>query len=425
MTEEFLYHIWKYKLFNLSNLKTTFGESIRIQSVGKRNHESGPDFMEARIQIADVLWIGLVEIHVNASDWWRHKHQFDPLYKKVILHVVWNYDKDVFDCNHNKIPVLELKGRVSKALISTFYKKENHENHFVCSGLTHHLDDFQTQNWLSRLLMDRLEKKVKIIEQVYQHYKGDWSQTFYIMLLKNLGFKVNALPMQLLGQNVSFRILLKSRNNLERLESILLGVGGFLEGKMKDEYSYRLQKEFKHQKRKFDLIELDKSLWKWGRVRPGNFPQIRLVQLAMIIFNHGDLFQKFVRDFNVDMNSEELNVAASEYWNLHYVLGESSHEKEKKLGGSSTHNILINTVAPMLFFYGKEMGAQFYREMAIELLERLPGENNSIIKAWEQNNIFASQASMGQALIELTHTYCEKKKCLECGIGLQILKHGA
>lgn len=424
MTEEFLYHIWKYKLFNLNNLKTTFGESIRIQSVGRRNNESGPDFIDAQIQIDHVLWIGLVEIHVNASDWWKHKHQLDPIYQKVILHVVWNYDKDVFDCNENKIPVLELKGRVSKSLVSTFYKKGNPVDSFVCSGLTHYLNDFETQNWLSRLLVDRLEKKVKIIEQVYQHFKGDWSQTFYNMLLKNLGFKVNALPMQLMGQNVPFRILLKSSDHLERLEAILLGCGGFLEGKMEDEYAYQLQKEFKHQQHKYELVILDKSLWKLGKVRPGNFPQIRLSQLAQIIHDYGDLFQKFIRDFKIDMDLNELNVKATDYWDTHYTLGEVSSRKEKRLGRNSVHNILINTVAPMLFFYGKEMGAHFYQELSIDLLERLPGENNSIIKAWEENNIFAKQASIGQALIELTYTYCDRKKCLECGIGIQILRRG-
>jgi hypothetical protein len=422
MTEDFLHHVWSYKLFNLKRLETTSGEQIKILSVGKQNTESGPDFFDARIQIGSVLWIGLVEIHKNASDWWKHNHQHDKAYSKVILHIVWNYDKDVFDCNQNKIPVLELKGRISNALNSSFHQSGDNKKDLICEGLTHHLNDFQTQNWLSRLLIDRLEKKVEVVHQIYVLNKGDWSQTFYVILLKNLGFKVNSVPMQLLGQNIPFKVLLKNIDKLDFLEAILLGGAGFLEGNSDEEYLRGMKSTFKHLQTKYSFSILDKSIWKLGRVRPNNFPHLRLIQLAKIIHDNGDLFQRIIRDFRPDMNLSELNVSASSFWDTHYVFEEKSIKRKKRLGKYALNNLLINSVVPMLFFYGKEMDASEYKEMAIDLLERLPGENNSIIKTWKQNNIFAERASVSQALLEMTHSFCEPKRCLECGIGQQILK---
>lgn len=425
MTEDFLHHVWKYKLFNLKNLETTSGEQIKLLSVGKYNTVSGPDFFDARIHIGTVLWVGLVEIHKNASDWWRHNHQNDKAYSKVILHVVWNHDKDVFDCNGNKIPVLELKGRVSKGLISSYQKLQSQKTFLICEGLSHHLNDFQTQNWLSRLLIDRLERKVAEIRQTYELYKGDWSQIFYVTLLKNIGFKVNAFPMQLMGEVVPFKILLKNKNRLQVLESILLGSAGFLNEEYADKYPQELKITFDHYKRKYGLSVLDRSIWKMGGVRPYNFPNIRLVQFARIIHESGDLFQKIIRDFRLGMNLSKLNVVASSYWDTHYQTQKKSLQKRKRLGKYALNNILINSVAPMLFFYGSEIGSEVYKEKAIDLLEKLPGENNSIIETWKQNNIFAKKASVSQALLELKSTFCERKLCLDCGIGQQILKSKA
>jgi hypothetical protein len=422
MSEDFLHYIWKYKLFNLQNLKTTSGEDLEIVSVGSHNTESGPDFFNGKIKIGNLVWAGQVEIHINSSDWYKHQHETDPAYLKTVLHVVMNYDMDVFDEAKNPIPTLELNGRISNQLIANYNYLKLAKNKLVCQGLTSDLNDFQTNQWLGRLLIERLERKVKDISEIHQNMNGNWEQTVFIQLAKNLGFKTNSIPMQLLAEEINFKILIKSRNNVMILESILLGVAGLLEGELDGDYPNQLKKEFNHQNNKHQFTVLKKEIWKFGGVRPSNFPTLRLVQLAQIISKFGNLFETFVRDFTVEREWTELNVEGPSFWNTHYSLHTSSVLKKKSLGKSAINIILINTVAPLLFFYGKETANPSYQEKAIDLLESLPSENNSIIKRWKENNIYAKRSSESQSLIELTNNYCKPKKCLTCGIGKQILK---
>ena len=422
MTEDFLHYIWKYKLFNLNELKTHQGHPVQIVSSGSHNTESGPDFFNAKIQIDEITWAGLVEIHINSPDWYRHHHQKDEAYSKVILHVVWNNDSTVLDGSHNEIPTIELNGRISNSLMNTYSQFQLSKHSLVCQGLTYDLDNFKTQQWLDRLLIERLESKTEIIHQIHQNQKGNWSQAFFIALAKNLGFKINALPMQLLAERIPFKILLKSKQNLLQLESILLGVAGLLDETLEEEYPVRLQKEFAHQKAKHNFEVLNSSIWKFGGTRPTNFPTLRLVQLAQLIHQFGDLFEVLIRDFDTDFDTKMLNVAVSDYWNEHYTFKSSSNIKKKSLGKSSVNNILINTVAVVLFYYGQSMGSFHYQDMALKVLDTVPAEANSIVKKWKQNNIIAVNASQSQALIQLTNNYCKQKKCLNCGIGSQILK---
>ena len=422
MSEDFLHYIWKFKLFNLKNLKTTSGEDIEILSVGSHNTESGPDFFNAKIKIDNLIWAGQVEIHINSSDWYKHQHETDPVYLKTVLHVVMNYDMDVFDEVNNPIPTLELNGRISNQLIANYNHLKLAKHQLVCQGLTDDLDEFQTNQWLGRLLIERLERKVEEISKIHQFTKGNWEQTVFIQLAKNMGFKTNSLPMQLLAEEIDFKILIKARNNVMVIESILFGVAGLLEGDFDESYPNQLKKEFNHQKNKHQFTVLKKEIWKFGGVRPSNFPTLRLVQLAQIISKFGNLFEVFVRDFTVTKEWKELNVAATSFWDTHYTLQKSSVQKKKSLGTSAVNMILINTVAPLLFYYGKETANPSYQEKAIDLLESIPAENNSIIKRWGENNISAKRSSESQSLIELTNNYCKPKKCLTCGIGKQILK---
>jgi len=292
----------------------------------------------------------------------------------------------------------------------------------VCQGLTNRLDNFKTQQWLDRLLIERLESKTQLIHEIHQQQKGSWSQTFFILLAKNLGFKINALPMQLLAETINFKILLKAKSSTLQLESILLGVAGLLETKFQEDYPVRLQKEFAHQKAKHNFEVLNSSIWKFGGTRPSNFPTLRLSQLAQLIYQFGDLFEVLIRDFDTNFETKLLNVSASEYWDTHYSFSSVSSKKKKTLGATSVNNILINTVAPTLFYYGQSIASYHYQDLAMKLLDLIPAEENAIVKKWKQNNIIPKNASETQALIQLTNMYCKSKKCLTCGIGNQILK---
>lgn len=422
MTEDFLHYIWKYRLFNLHNLQTQHQQQVQIESVGQHNLESGPDFFAAKVKIENLSWVGQVEVHINSSDWYRHQHQNDAAYLKTILHVVWNHDREVMDLNNEPIPTLELKGRVSGELLANYQHLRLSPHQLLCKGLTDGLDTFKTNQWLERLLVERLERKVADLRATHELTKGDWEQTFFIHLCKNLGFKTNALPMQLLAKSIDFKILLKYRDRLPILEAILLGVGGFLETQENDPYIFNLQREFSHQQNKFHWNHLNSDIWKFGRIRPSNFPNLRLVQLAGLFHRIGNPFDFLVRDFNAHSNLEELNVKASTYWDTHYTFKNATYSKEKFLGRDSINNIVINTVAPMLFFFGIETGLKGHQQMALDVLDSIPSENNNIIRSWNQNNIKSASASQSQSLIQLTNNYCVLKKCLTCGIGKQILE---
>ena len=421
MTEDFLHYIWKYKLFNVNNLLTSKAEPISILSEGFHNDNSGPDFSNAKITIGELTWAGNVEIHIKASDWYQHGHHNDPIYGKAILHVVWENDKPVYDTANNQIPTLILKGRVSKVLVDKYEKLILNRNKIMCADSLPNLNEMQTKMWLGRLLVERLERKVFDLNEIYKQTNNSWEQTLFIVFCRNMGFKTNADAMTLLAKSIDFNILLKNRDRLEILEAILFGTAGFLGQDFQDVYPKQLKKEFKHQQSKFNLEPLGMEVWKFGKIRPFGFPTLRLSQLAKIIHVHGNLFHKLVRDFEISHYSELLNQGTSEYWNTHYKFDKLSAKKKKGLGGKSVDNLLINTVAPILFFYGKAVNSENHQELALNLLEKLPLENNFIIRNWVQNNIFATNASESQSLIELTNSYCTRKKCLNCGIGKQVL----
>jgi hypothetical protein len=422
MTEEFLHHVWNYALFNSNNLQTTSGENIEIISPGTPNKESGPDFFNGKIKLDSITWAGQIEIHVRSSEWNKHGHQHDPAYHNTILHVVYEDDQPVKNQDSIPIPTLELKGRISKSLLDQYQSFIHSGNKLVCQGFTANLDEFKTKQWLDRLLVERLEQKTQLFSDILHQQKGNWAQTFFIALAKNLGFKTNALPMQLLAQSIDFTILVKNASRIHVLEAILFGVAGLLPEEDSDSYVVDLKREFAHQQVKYGFEPLNPGIWKFGRVRPSNFPTLRISQLAHLIHNFGNLFDVLVRDFALPFDKKMLNVNASSYWNTHFSFSKPVKSADRKLGISSIHNILINTVAPVLFFYGQRQQSFHYQDLAFRILEELPAEKNSILALWERNNILASNAYESQSIIQLTNQYCNRKKCVNCGIGIQILK---
>jgi len=420
--EDFLHYVWKYKLFDTSNLLTTNNEAITIINSGMHNTDAGPDFFNGKIQIGDTVWAGNIEIHIDSSDWLAHQHQHDKAYENVVLHVVFNDDKVIYDANNNPIPTLELKHLVSDKLIAKNQYLQNSKDWIPCQNQIAGVDDFTVKTWLNRLAVERLERKSEEIQITLQQNKNDWEQTFYQYLFKYFGLKVNALPFEQLAKNTSVKIAEK-HNQLISIEALYYGQAGYLEENINDEYYLRLQKEYQFLKAKFSLNPIDKSLWKLLRLRPANFPTIRISQLANLLNQQTRLFAK-VLEINTVKELEQLfKTTTSAYWKNHYQFGvEAEKSSTKKVGKTLINTLIINVVVPFLFVYGKQKQDEKLMDKALQFLESIKSESNSIISKWEELNVISSNAMHSQALLELKNNYCSQKKCLNCNIGSKILQ---
>ena len=432
MTEEFLWHIWKFRLFDNNNLKTVSGEEIKILKVGEHNTDSGPDFFNARIKIGSVEWAGNVEVHTHASDWRKHKHTTDKAYDNIILHVVHEVDDKLFRKSGEEIPTLELKERIPKEVYGKYLQFKSSKDWIPCEKQISSVDKFTLNNWLDRLLVERLERKSKTILDSLKQNKNNWEETFYQMLARNFGQKINSEPFELLAKSLAVSVLGKHKNSLLQIETLLFGTAGMLEKDFKDDYPNQLKKEFRFLKSKFKLKPIDSSLWKFMRLHPPNFPTIRISQFANLIYKSSHLFSKILEASSVKQIISLLDTETSEYWQTHYrfdkaspsPVGEGFREraKKKKLGADSINTIIINTIVPFLFIYGKEKGQEKYCDNALLFLEKLQAENNSIISKWKSIGVPAKNSYETQALLQLKNEYCSKKRCLQCSVGNALLK---
>jgi len=431
MQEEFLWHIWKFRLFDNNDLKTTDGDSIQILKVGEHNSDSGPDFFNARIKIGSTTWAGNVEIHVNSSDWKKHFHQKDKAYDNIILHVVNEADIKLHRRKGEEIPTLELKNRIPKNIYGRYLQFKTSKDWIPCGKQISSVDKFILDNWLDRLLIERLERKSQAITDSLRQNKNNWEETFYQLLARNFGQKINSEPFELLAKQLPVSVLAKHKNSLVQIEALLFGSAGMLSPspalpvrervKTHDEYYLELQKEFRFLKSKFKLKPIDSSLWKFMRLHPPNFPTIRISQFANLIYKSSHLFSKILEADSVKNIAKLLEAETSEYWQTHYRFDKVSPKRKKKLGAGSIHTIIINTIVPFLFIYGKERGEEKFCERALFLLEKIDAENNSIISKWKSIGINSKSSYETQALLQLKNEYCSNKKCLECAIGAKLL----
>ena len=422
MKEDFLHYVWKYKLFDTSNLLTTNNEAISIINSGIHNTDAGPDFFNAKVKIDSTIWAGNIEIHINSSDWLAHHHQNDKAYDNVVLHVVYNHDIDIYDANNNPIPTLELKNLINDELINKNKKLQNSRDWIPCQNQIGDVDNFTIENWLSRLSVERLERKSEEIKITLRQNKNDWEQTFYQYLFKYFGLKVNALPFEQLAKNTPLKISEKHKN-IASIESLYYGQAGFLEEEIDDNYYLTLKKEYHFLKAKFGLQAIDKSLWKLLRLRPANFPAIRISQLAHLLFNQTRLFAKIIEAKSIKDIENLFKVSASDYWDNHYQFGETtSNTNNKKVGKTLINALIINVVVPFLFVYGKQKQDEKIVDKALMFLEEITPENNTIIKKWKELKVGSHNAMQTQALLELKNNYCSQKKCLNCNIGSKILQ---
>jgi Protein of unknown function (DUF2851) len=423
MLEEFLHFLWKFKLLS-PNLESTAGQVLQIFQTGSANSDSGPDFFDARIRLEDTLWAGNVEIHRNASDWHRHKHDLDKAYDNIILHVVYNADVEIERQNGEKIPCLEIKGKFDPLLYDKYLGIITSKNKIPCEKLIAGVDLLCINNMLETSMTERLKEKSVFINNKLNLNKNNWEQTFYEHLAAAFGFKVNADAFELMAKSLPLKYLGKHKNDILQLEALIFGQAGFLESPLEDIYGKNLAQEYCSLKNKFKLEPIENSMWKFLRLRPCNFPNIRLSQFAALVFKSSNLFSKIRDAVSIEELTTFFQVQASAYWDSHYQFDKKTkaRPKKKRLGKSSIHLILINSVIPFLFVYGKQKSEVKYCERALNFLEDIPAENNHIIRYWETIGITAQSAYQSQALIGLMQNYCNNKRCLQCKIGIKLLK---
>ena len=431
ITERLLQFIWQFQYFNRSELTSTSGEVVQILFPGQYNTNQGPDFGDARIKIGRTAWAGTVELHLKTTDWKKHNHQEDKNYNNVILHVVWDDDRSRPDSYRNVpaksteksslIPVLELRNRVSKILLQRYEELMNSTAFIPCQNNIHSVRDIVWKSWKERLLAERLIRKAKVVETYLQQNKHHWEETFWWLLAKNFGMKVNADAFEAMAKSIPVNILSKHKKQLHQLEALLLGQAGLLNEKFIEDYPRLLQREYKFLKKKYKLNSIHHPIH-FLRMRPGNFPTIRLAQLAMLITESAHLFSKIKEAVAVKEISRWFDVTANDYWHYHYHFNEITAFKKKKLGAAMIDNIIINTLCPVLFAYGNYYDEHKYKVKALQWLEQTSPEANSITKGFQKLAIQNKNAFDSQALIELKNEYCSKKRCLDCGVGNSILK---
>ena len=445
MTERLLQFIWQFQYFNNRELATKDDETVQVIFAGQFNTNQGPDFSDAKIKIDKTIWAGSVELHIKTSDWNRHHHQQDKNYNNVILHVVWEDDENRYPGNRRDskravpintteqssvIPVLELKSRVSKILLQRYEELMNSSAFIPCekslpagqAGMAT-VRDIVWKSWKDRLLAERLIRKANLAETYLQQNNDHWEETFWWMLARNFGMKVNGDAFEAIARSIAVNILAKHKNQLNQLEALLLGQAGLLEGKFAEDYPKLLQREYKFLKEKYKLRPIHQPVH-FLRMRPGNFPAIRLAQLAALITTSAHLFSKIKEAKSVKEISQWFDVIANDYWHYHYRFDETSSFKKKKLGTVMIENIIINTIAPVFFAYGTYHDENKFREKALKWLEETASESNTITRGFQKLGIENKNAFDSQALIELKNEYCNKKRCLDCGVGNAILKDG-
>lgn len=422
MHEDFLHYLWKHKKIDVLNLVTTDFETIEIVSVGQHNLNSGPDFFNAQLRIAEQHWAGNVEIHLKSSDWFLHNHETDKAYDNVILHVVWEHDTDVFRKDNSKLPTLVLKNFVNEATIKNYHALINNKEQWInCENDFGKVEEFIIQNWLERLYIERLESKTELILKHLKKSNNDWESVLFKMLAKNFGLKVNGDAFLSLANSVDFSVIRKLQSNIEQLEALFFGQANLLNETIEDVYYKNLKNEYNYLKQKFKLNNDGVLPFQYFRLRPINFPTIRIAQLAMIYGSQQNLFSKLIglnklKDFYSIFSNH-----TTEFWQSHYTFSKLSKPMKKSISKSFIDLLLINTIIPLKYCYQKQNGIDNHEDI-LELIQEIKSEKNGIVDKFQSLKPVSISAMESQALLQLKNLYCDKNKCLQCLIGNNILK---
>jgi len=421
MNEDLLQYIWLSGLFSQLQLSTKENQAVEIIKRGLLNTDAGPDFLNAQVKINDTIWIGNIEIHTKASEWHTHKHQFDPAYNNTILHVVLKNDKDCFRYDGSALPCIEIENRINMAVLQKYELLKNNALWVPCANFINKIDFITVSQEMDRKMIDRLQRKTETIDQWLKESNNDWQTVFYISLLRSFGFGVNSDAFELLAKNLPLAVLAKHKSNLFQLEALIFGVAGFLDKEMEDIYFQDLKKEWLFLNKKYQLAALNPSVFKYMRMRPGNFPSIRMAQFAALVHSSSHLFSKIVEEEDVNKIIGFFKSEVSNYWQQHYVFDKASKPSKKQLSVGSIQIVMINCVVPILFVYGQMMSNENLEQKALNILHQLPAESNQIVSNWAQLGVHARSAFDSQALIELKKNNCEHQKCLSCKVGAKIL----
>lgn len=419
--EQLLHYTWKHKIFPLKELTTTTGQVIEVIDSGQVNTNAGPDFFNAKIKLDGVLWAGYIEIHQSSSDWFKHGHHTHPLYDSVILHIATNIDTEIHRRNGETIPQLQLE---CPPYVQENYRQLLDTFHYPpCYRIIPSLSPFMVHSWMSALQFERFQQKSAQLSERLKFCNNHWEDAFFITLARNFGFGVNSEAFETMAKHLPLHAVDKHRDNLFQVEAMFFGQAGLLQEPSGDDYYCALKKEYEYLAHKFSLQPMDALLWRFLRLRPSNFPHIRIAQLAYLYHRNYGLLSQLMEKNTIEDIRELLKGGTSDYWLTHHLFGESSPERSKTLSNASLDLVIINTVVPFLYTYGIHKGNERLCNRAGTFLEKLKAENNYITRMWTQCGIKAGHAGDSQALIQLKKEYCDKKKCLYCRFGYEYLKN--
>lgn len=422
MKEKLLHYVWQYKLFNQLNLVTENKEKVFIVHSGVQNNNTGPDFLNTKIEIGGQLWFGNVEIHLKSSDWYAHNHEKDTNYDAVILHVVYENDVEVFMKNNKAIPTLELKGKINKEILENYKNLFSNDIRWIpCEKQIASIDSFFMNNWLERLFYERLEIKSEFIKELLLQSNNDFEAVLFQLLAKNFGLKINGDAFLKLATSFEYSVLRKNQHKEKELTSLLFGQAGFLEEEVTEKYYQELKEIYNYLKHKYHLKNNDKNNFQFFRMRPSNFPTIRLAQLSALYVHHKNLFSKLITLNNISDFYSLFSVKVNDFWNNHYTFEKTSKKSAKQITKSFIDLLVINTIIPLKFVYLKSID-RLDEEKLLELIKQIKPEKNSTITKFKEAKITVKNAFETQALLQLKNDYCMLKKCLDCKIGNRLLR---
>lgn len=422
MQEDFLHYIWKFQKFLKTNLSTQNNEVIEIVNQGSHNFDSGPDFFSAQIRIGEQLWVGNVEIHLKSSDWYTHHHENDPAYDNVILHVVFEHDVEVYRKDNTIIPALELKNKIDGNTMAGYNRLFSAKKNWIpCEDTFDEVEDFVLQNWLERLYFERLENKSSLIFELLEESKNDWEAVLFKMLAKNFGLKNNGQAFLSIAQSFDFSVLRKVQKNQLQTEALLFGQAGLLDTDVDEDYFQKLKNEYAFLKNKFQLENRDVTPVQFFRLRPVNFPTIRLAQLSALYFEKHQLFASILLVKKKAEVYQLFESCASAFWDTHFHFNSLSPKRKKRLSRPFVDLLIINTILPVVFCHFKQLGKEI-PDVFFELIQDLASEENTIVSKFNDLKPVAKNAMHSQALIELKTKYCDKKRCLQCAVGNNLIK---
>ncbi len=421
MKEDFLHYIWQYKKFDFSNLTTVSGESLTITNCGNYLQLSGPDFFNAQIILGEQKWAGNIEIHIKSSDWYLHHHEKDSNYDNVILHVVWEHDIPVFRKDNSEIPVLEIKKYISKKDLGNYQALASPKSWIYCESQIATIDSFVLKNWQERLFIERLERKFMPIEQLLKETDNNWEAVLFCMLAKNFGLNTNGETFFKIAKSIPFSIIRKESAEVSNLESLLFGMADLFPVDIQDNYTKDLKTRFEYISQKHKLEKISIEPVQFFKHRPDNFPTIRLAQLAMLYHKGQNLFSRIIVAKTVTALHQLFEITITDYWQTHYQFDKESPKKKKQFSKSFIDLLVINTIVPIQFAYAKSQGKEV-SESLLALLREVPAEKNVIIEKFSNFGIKGNNAFETQSLLQLKNEYCNKSKCLQCAVGIQLLK---